>query len=304
MTAPQLSRVRTVLFGGMVLVWFTEMTFLGFQPLSRVWAHLWQVPVPDSAELATALYVTWATGAPSKAALGVMAVFGFLSKDARARTGLFVAMALVPPLNIAFPFRDQGFLFGPVAVATSLSTLLWVSFFIFREHAAPQSDRARAPASARRQPSLGQILPTIWFSVYAGVLTAMALLFLFWPQTALQLTQPYLAGLTGAEPDRLTSLIHATHASGTHLLAVGIGFWIATVYCRSNAVLRRALATAGIVHAGLFIVFPWRQMLIQFGSQWAASSWLLIFAPLFFGWLLYAFLRYRSRGARVPALIG
>src|SRR2546423_1863662 len=54
-----------------------------------------------------------------------MALFGLSSKSPSVRTALFVSMALVPPLNIAFPFRQQGFLLGPVAVATVLSTILY-----------------------------------------------------------------------------------------------------------------------------------------------------------------------------------
>ena len=69
LTEPKLSRVRTVLFGGMVLVWFSETLFLGFPSLNRVWSDLWQVAAPEDEHIAAALHAIWATGAPSKAAL-------------------------------------------------------------------------------------------------------------------------------------------------------------------------------------------------------------------------------------------
>ena len=58
---PQLSRVRTVLFGGMVLVWFSETLFLGFPALNKVWSDLWQVAAPANEQLVTALHAIWAT---------------------------------------------------------------------------------------------------------------------------------------------------------------------------------------------------------------------------------------------------
>jgi hypothetical protein len=64
---------------------------------------------PDNPQLTDALYITHAFEAPLKAALLVLALFGLLSRNPAARTALFVSMSLVPPINIAFHFRAQGF---------------------------------------------------------------------------------------------------------------------------------------------------------------------------------------------------
>lgn len=292
---PQLSRVRTVLFGGMVLVWFTETLFLGFPSLNEIWSDLWQVAAPQNRQLATALHVIWATGAPSKAALFVMAVFGLVSKNRTTRTALFVSMALVPPLNIAFPFRQQGFLPGPMTVATTLSTILWVSFFVFPERA-PR--RERAQASLRRSPpSASEIAQYAWFAAYSTVLTLLAALLLFRPGTALGLVLPCSSGLPVANDETVSSLLHTSLASGTHMLAVSIGFWLGTWHCRDNAALRKALTVAGVVHSGLFFVFPLWQIARGFGTDCATSSILMGFAPLFMGWVLYAALSNRVASA-------
>lgn len=298
---PQLSRVRTVLFGGMVLVWFSETLFLGFPSLNEVWSSLWQVPAPQNPQLAAALHAIWATGAPSKAALFVMAVFGLLVKNPSARTALFVSMALVPPLNIAFPFRQQGFLPGPMAVATSLSTILWVSFFVFRERA-PQPDRKQRRSYHPSPPSPWEVVQYAWFAAYAVILTLLAALLLFWPRTSLDLVLPCLSSLQGIDDEAVSSLVHTSLASGTHMLAVAIGFWLGTWNCRSNPVLRQALTVAGIAHSGLFFVFPLRQIAQAFGTDCAKSSVLVAFAPLFVAWLLYAVFSYRSRPTRTAPL--
>ena len=193
-----LSRVRTVLFGGMVLVWFSETMFLGFPSLNAIWSDLWQVESPQNAQLATALHAIWATGAPSKAALFVMAVFGLLTKNSSARTALFISMALVPPLNIAFPFRQQGFLLGPMTVGTTLSTILWVSFFVFREHASP-TEQAHARHAALTPPSRSEVIQQSWFGVYASILTLLAAMLLFRPRTSLDFVLPCLSGLSGSQ---------------------------------------------------------------------------------------------------------
>jgi len=284
---PKLSRVRTVLFGGMVLVWFSETLFLGFPSLNKIWSDLWQVTAPVDDQLAAALHAIWATGAPSKAALFVMAVFGLLSKNASARTALFVSMALVPPLNIAFPFRQQGFLPGPMMVATTLSTILWVSFFVFRE-GFPKRQPMRTSGSALSPPSRWEIVQYAWFGVYSTILTLFAALLLFWPRTSLDLVLPSVSSLAGLDDEAVASLVHTSLASGTHMLAVSIGFWFGTLNCRRNATLRRALTAAGIAHSGLFFVFPLRQIAQGFGTDAALSSILVVFAPLFAGWLIYA----------------
>lgn len=298
---PQLSRVRTVLFGGMVLVWFSETMFLGFPSLNRVWSDLWQVTAPENDRLAMALHAIWATGAPSKAALFVMAVFGLLTKNQRARTALFVSMALVPPLNIAFPFRQQGFLPGPMTVATTLSTILWVSFFVFREHV-PRPDLTQARNRDRSPLSRWEVFRYLWFAAYSTLLTLLAALLLFWPDKALDLVFPCLSSLPDLDNVARSSLVHTSLASGTHMLAVSIGFWLGTFNCRRNAVLRRTLTVAGIVHSGLFFVFPLSQIGQGFGAECARSSILVGFAPLLIGWLLFAAFSYRAEAIRVAHL--
>ena len=294
---PQLSRVRTVLFGGMVLVWFSETLFLGFPALNKVWSDLWQVAAPANEQLVTALHAIWATGAPSKAALLVMAVFGLLSKNPTARTALFISMALVPPLNIAFPFRQQGFLPGPMMVATTLSTILWVSFLLFRE-------RAQSPAekpTAGRDPSAlprWEIVQYGWFAAYSTILTLLAALLLFWPGTALDLVLPCLSTLPGLDGDAQASLIHTSLGSGTHMLAVSIGFWFGTFKGRHNPVLRKALTVAGIAHSGLFFAFPLRQIALGFGGACTKASILVGFGPLFVAWLIYAAFSFRQQSSR------
>jgi hypothetical protein len=59
------------------------------------------------------------------------------------------------------------------------------------------------------------------------------------------------------------------------------------VYCRRNPALRKALAAANTVNAGLFSIFPLRQITQDLGANCATSSILIVFVPLFVGWVLY-----------------
>ena len=292
--APQLSRIRTFLFWALAVDWFIEMVFLGFPSFSKVWTYLWQVTPPENPQLVMALYITWAIAAPAKGAFFVMAVFGLRSKNPSTRTALFASMALVPPLNIAFPFRQQGFLLGPVAVATTLSTILWGSFFLFREPS-QQPEQRRIRGSGQLPLSRWEIFQYVWFAAYSAALTLMALLFLFWPRTALNLVFPCLSSLLNTGTEGLSSLIHTILASGTHLLALATASWIATVNYRSNPTLRQALTIASTVHAGLFFIFPLRLIILEFGGTCATSSILIVFVPLFVGWVLYAAFSYRVK---------
>jgi hypothetical protein len=287
LSAPQLSRIRTFLFWALTFVWFTEMVFLGFQSFSKVWTYLWQVIPPADLQLATALSITWAVAAPVKGALCVMAVFGLRSKNPSVRTALFASMALIPPLNIAFPFRQQGFLLGPVAVATVLSSILWGSFFLFREPVQQPKQRG-IEGSVQLLPSRWEIVQYVWFAAYSAVLTLIALLLLFWPRTALSFILPCISSLLTTHEGELSGLIHSGMASGTHVLAVATASWIATVFCRSNPALRKAMTVASTVYAGLFLIFPLRQIVLGFGANCATSSILVAFAPLLVGWVLYA----------------
>jgi len=290
--APQLSRIRTFLFWALAFVWFSEMVLWGF--FANIWTYVWHVIPPENPQLAMALFITWAVAAPAKGALCVMAVFGARSKDPFARTVLFASMALIPPLNIAFPFRQQGFLFSSVAVATIFSIILWGSFFLFREPA-QRPEQKGIRGSGQLPPSRWEIFQYVWFTVNAAALTLMAFLFLFWPGTALHLIFPCLSTMLNASQGELFSLIHSCMASGTHLLALAIASWIATLYCRSNPPLRQALTMGSAVLTGLFFIFPLRQIFLEFGGNCTTSSILIIFVPLFVGWVVYGALSYRKK---------
>lgn len=239
------------------------MLFLGVPSFSKVWAYLWHVMVPVNPQLAAALSVTQAVEASAKGAFFVMAVFGLRSRDPFTRTVLFASMALVPPLNIAFPGRQQGYLLGPLAVATTLSIILWGSLLLFRERC-QQPEQSRSGSSGQLPLSRWEIFRYVWFGAYAAILTLMAFLFLFWPRSGLNLVLPQLPSLLEADNRALSSLTLASLPVGTQLLALATGSWIATVYCRSNPALRQALTIANTVHAGLFSIVPLKQIILHF----------------------------------------
>jgi hypothetical protein len=298
---PQLSRVRTVLFVALAFVWFSEMVFLGFQSFSKVWTHLWQVILPENPQLAATLYVTWAIAAPAKGAFCVMAVFGLGSSNPSTRATLFASMALVPPLNIAFPFRQQGFLLEPVMIATVLSIILWGSWFLFRDAAEQSLETGR---SGELFPSGGTIFQFVWLAANSAALTLMAFLFLLWPRAALNFIFPCLSGLLNTDNEGLSSLIHTVLAGGTHLLALATASWIATANFRSNPSLRQAVTAASAVHAALFLIFPLRQIIQEFGGNCAATSILVAFVPLFLCWVFLAVFASREERPRTAHLIG
>jgi len=290
----ELSRVRNFLFVALAIVWFSEMNFLGFQALSRIWAHLWQVTLPQDPQLATALFETWSIGAPAKGALLVMAIFGLRSRQPATRNALYVSMALVPPLNIAFPFRYQGFLPGPVTVATTLSIILWGSFILIRERTSP-AERLQASRSRSRPASGWETFQFLWFAVTSAMITLFAILLLFQPVFILRLALPGHAGLFNPDNSQLSSLIHVSMACGTHFLAVSTACWLATVNCRRHPALARAVAVTITVCAALFAVFPLRQIVQDMGLTRATPSILLVSVPLFFGWLLYLVIDAKRR---------
>jgi hypothetical protein len=82
-SAPQLSQVRTFLFGGLALVWFGEMLFTGVPSFAVRWTRLWKMYAPDNPQLATALYITHAFEAPLKAALLVLGACPMMFGPAR-----------------------------------------------------------------------------------------------------------------------------------------------------------------------------------------------------------------------------
>jgi len=294
LSGPQLSKIRTFLFGTFAVIWFSEMTFLGFESLSKLWTVLWQVVPPENPQLVTALSIVWAVAAAAKGALFVMALFGLRSRNPSVRTALFVSMALIPPLNLAFPFRQQGFLLQPVAVATVLSIILWGSFFLFRE-SAPGREQKGTRHTEQLPPSVWEIFQSVWFIAYSIVLSLIAFLLLFWPRTALRFILPCLFPLLNTHEAELSGLIHSAMASGTHLLALAIACWSATIYGRSHPALRQAMAAAGTIHAGLFLIFPLRQIVQGFGSTCGTSSILAAFAPLLVGWVLCVAFSYRAK---------
>ncbi len=291
LSTPQLSRIRTLLFGAFAFVWFSEMMLWGFQTLSKMWTYVWNIIPPANPQLALALSITQAVEAPVKGALGILAVFGLRSKNPTARTALFLSMALVPPLNIAFPFRADGFPVGSMAVATVFSTILWASFFLLRERA-QQPGQGGTRSSSQLPPSRWEIFQYIWFAANSAALTLMAFLFLFGPGTALHFVFPCLSTLLNTSQAELSSLIRSNLASGTHLLALATASWIATAYCRSNPTLRHAVTLASTLNAGLFCLIPFRQLILEVGGSCATSSILVSFVPLLVGWVLYAAFSY------------
>jgi hypothetical protein len=287
LSAPQLSRVRTFLFGGLALVWFGEMLFTGVQPLAETWTRFWKMYAPDNSELATALYITHAFEAPLKAALLVLALFGLLSTNTSARTALFVSMSLVPPINIAFHFRAQGFPVSSMTIATVLSSILWVSLLLIREPA----QKAKQRETAR----WWQIAQYVWFALSATILTVLASLFLFAPNTVLYSEFPCLSAVFDAHQGELASLRVSTLAAGSHLTALATATWFAAAHSPGNRTLRQAITIASIAYAGLVCLLPLRQIVSHAG--WNCSTWsvLVLFVPLLVGWVTYAAIA-RARG--------
>ena len=290
--APQLSKILTFLFGALAFVWFAEMVQWGFLASSGGWQNIWKDFPTQAPQLATALFITHAIRAAAKGALGVMAVFGMRSKNPAARTALFVSMALVPPLNIVFPCRADGFPLGTTAVAAIFSIILWVSFFLFREPVQqPEQKGIRGPSQL--PPSRWETVQYIWFAVNSTALSLTAFLFLSAPRTALDFIFPSLSNLLHTYDAGLSSMISSNLSSGTHLLALAIASWIATVCCRRNPTLRQAMTIASTVHAGLLCLLPLSRIILEIGGTSATSSILVVFVPLLFGWMLYAAFSYK-----------
>ena len=283
---PQLSKVRTFLFGALAFVWFAEMVQWGFLASTGGWQNIWKDIAP---QLTTALLITHAIRAAAKGALGVMAVFGLRSKSPTVRTALFISMSLVPPLNIIFPHRADGFPLGTTAVAAVFSAILWISFFLFKEPVQQSRD------SIQISPSRWETIQYLWFSVNSIILTLAAVFFLSAPTAAMDFIFPSLSDLLHTYETGLASMTSSNLSSGTHLLALAIASWAATLYGRSNPSLRRAMTVACFVHAALICLLPLRRVVLEIGGSSAASSILIAFAPLFVGWLLYAAFSYNIK---------
>jgi len=286
---PQLSKVRTFLFGALAFMWFAEMVQWGFLASTGGWQNIWKDFPVDAPQLAAALSITHAIRAAAKGALGVMSVFGLRSKNPVTRTVLFVSMSLVPPLNIIFPCRADGFPLGTTAVAAIFSIILWTSFFLFKEPT--QQTGARDTVSI--QPSRRESFQYTWFALNSAVLTFMALFFLSSPRTALDFIFPSLSDLFHSYETGLASITSSNLSSGTHLLALAIASWIAMVNSRSNPALRQAMTVASVVHAGLICLLPLRRIILEIDGSSITSSILIAFAPLFVGWILFAVFSYR-----------
>jgi len=202
-------------------------------------------------------------------------------------------MSLVPPLNILFPCRADGFPLGTTAVAAVFSAILWASFFLFKEPIQKAKQKL-----VNLPPSRRETFQYIWFVVNSTVLTLMALFFLSAPRTALDFIFPSLSGLLRAYESGLASMTSSNLSSGTHLLALAIASWIATAYNRSNPTLRLAMTAASIMHAGLICLLPLRRLILEIGGSSAMFSILIAFAPLLIGWLLYAAFSYQRDGVQ------
>ena len=288
MPGSQLSKVRTFLFWCLALVWFSEMLFLGVPFFNRLWIELWKVAPPEDSQLATASLLTGMVGAPVKGAFFVMAVWGIRSTNPSTRTALFVSMSLVPPFNVAMPFRYQGFVLGPVLVGSILSAILWLSFFLFRESYRQPEQKAKESIS-QSSSSGWEIFQYILFAITSIAITVLACLFLFFPKTALALSFPCMPNLLNSSQTDLSGMIYHSMASGTHLLALGTGSWIATANCRRNPSLRHAMTITITVFITLFFIFPIRQQIASFGVNCITSSILYGFTLLLAGWVIYAF---------------
>jgi hypothetical protein len=282
----QLSKVRTFLFWCLAVVWFSEMLFLGVPFLNRVWIDLWQVVPPGDSQLASASMIIGAVGAPVKGAFFIMAVWGIRSTNPSTRTALFISMSLVPPFNVAMPFRYQGFVLGPTMVGSVLSIILWGSFFLFKE---PYGQPKAKEINSQSTLSGWEIFQYTLFIITSIVITILAFLFLFFPKTALELSLPCIPNILNSSQTELSGMIYHSMASGTHLLALAIGSWIATANCRRNPLLRQAMTIAITAFIALFFIFPIRHMIAAFGVKCITSSILYAFALLLVSWLIYAF---------------
>ena len=284
-SAARLSSARTFILWGLAVVWFSEMTLSGVRPLTESWTQFWGYLAPDDPRL----YLTYAVLAAGKGALGVLAVFALRSRSPFVRSALFVPMALVPPLNLAFVFRAQGFLLRPTLIGATLSVILWQTFFLFKDDAEPSSQAVSAADRSRL--SWWDVAQYVWFAANAIVLTLAAALFLYAPDFGVRLAFPCFSGSGDAVPSGLTL---TGMVVGTHLTAVATATWISTVYSRSNTTVRRAVAVANTLHAAVLCMLPLAQLVLEAGTRCATSSLLIYSIPLLAGWLIYGALAYRS----------
>ena len=284
----RLNRARTFILWSLAVVWFAEMALWGLRPLSESWTRFWGMLAPDDPRLATGLYLTHAFEAAAKGALGVLAVYALRSRTSFVRSALFVPMALVPPLNVVFQLRAQGFPLRTTLIGAALSVILWETFFLLKDRAPPS---LTIDAAARSRRSVSDSLQYVWFAAIAIALTIVAALFLVAPETGLRLAFPCVLDAARAVP---SSLLLAGMAVGTHLTALATATWIATAYSRTNATVRRAVAAANTLHAALLGMLVLPQLAREGGRRCATSSLLIYSIPLLGGWLVFAALSHRT----------
>ena len=284
----RLSKARTFVLWGLAVVWWSEMTLSSVRPLTEWWTRFWGYLAPDDPRL----YLTNAMLAAAKGALGVLAVYALRSRSPLVRSALFIPMALVPPLNVLFPFREQGFFLRPTLIGATLSVILWQTFFLLKDDAEPTTPAVSAAGGSRL--SLRDVARYVWFASNAIVLTLAAMAFLVAPDVAVRVAFPCILGPGDAMQSglRLTGLV-----AGTHLTAVATATWIGTVFSRRNATVRRAVAVANTLHAAILCALPLTQLALERGTWCATSSPLVYAIPLLAGWLVYAALPHRTTEA-------
>jgi len=276
---PPLSRVRTFLLVGLAVVWFCEGVLTGVQPLAEGWTRFWKMFPPENPTLAAALYTTHAFEAPLKAGLLVLALAALRSGRPSVRTPLFVSMSLVPPINVAFHFRAQGFPLVPTIIGTTLSAILWGSILWTSEPAEPVLSH---PAGH------GNVIGRVWFALSAAVLTLLGLVYLLAPRVALYGVFPCLSNVFDAEPGELESLTVSTLAAGSHLTALATASWFATARYPTSPPLRQAMAVSMLTMTALMCILPLRQVVQRDGWTCARSPILIAFVVLLLGWAAYA----------------
>lgn len=283
---PRLSGVRTFLLVGLAVVWCGEGVLTGVQPLAEGWTRFWKMFPPEDPTLAAALYTTHAFEAPLKAGLLVLALFALWSGTPSVRTPLFISMSLVPPINVAFHFRAQGFPLIPTTIGTTLSAILWGTFLRTSEPAEP------APLhSARRADVIGRV----WFGLSATAMALLGLLHLLSPRVALDGMFPCLSNVFDAQQGELTSLTISMLAAGSHLTALATASWFATARYSTSRPLRQAVGYSMLTMTALMCLLPLRQIVQQGGWRCARSPILLAFVALLLGWAAYA-ASSRTRG--------
>ena len=293
----RLNKARTLVLGAFAVVWFAEAALWSVRPLSEVWSRFWQMFPPDDAQLATGLYLTHAVEAAAKSALGVLAVYALQSRTPFVRSALFVPMALVPTLNVLFRFRAEGFPLRSTLIGATLSVILWDTFFLLKDRAAPGLVTG---VPSRPRTLAADSLQNAWFAVNALVLTMASALFLFTPDAALRLAFPCFSSLVDVARAVPSSLTLAGLGVGTHLTAVATATWVAVACTRTHAAVRQAVTAANIVHAALLCVLPLAQLGRETGRDCATNSLLIYSVPLLASWLAYAaFFNRTGSGERV-----